>query len=65
MIAESEATGRTADLYQQVEDSLGIPFVPDTFRITSSRPELLAAIIAGFTAALFNFITRLVDGVGQ
>jgi uncharacterized peroxidase-related enzyme len=48
MIAESEATGRTAELYQRIRDELGIPFVPDMFRLTSTRPELLAAIMAGY-----------------
>jgi uncharacterized peroxidase-related enzyme len=48
VIAESEATGRTAELYQQIRDALGIPFVPDMFRLTSTRPELLTAVIAGY-----------------
>jgi uncharacterized peroxidase-related enzyme len=48
VIAESEATGRTAELYQQIREALGIPFVPDMFRLTSTRPELLTAVIAGY-----------------
>jgi len=48
MIAESAATGRTAELYQQIRDALGIPFVPDMFRLTSTRPELLTAVMAGY-----------------
>lgn len=48
LIAESEATGRTAELYQQIRDALGIPFVPDMFRLTSTRPELLTAVLAGY-----------------
>lgn len=48
VIAESEATGRTAELYQQIRNALGIPFVPDMFRLTSTRPELLTAVIAGY-----------------
>lgn len=48
MIAESEATGRTAELYQQIRDAIGIPFVPDMFRLTSTKPDLLAAIKAGY-----------------
>jgi uncharacterized peroxidase-related enzyme len=48
LIAESEASGRTAELYQQIKDALGIPFVPDMFRLTSTRPELLVAVMAGY-----------------
>lgn len=48
MIAESEATGRTAELYEQIKGALGIPFVPDMFRLASTRPELLSAVMAGY-----------------
>ena len=48
LIGEAEATGRTAELYQQVKDSLGVPFVPDMFRLTSTQPDLLAAVLAGY-----------------
>lgn len=48
LIPESEATGQIAELYQQIREALDIPFVPDMFRITSTRPELLAALMAGY-----------------
>jgi uncharacterized peroxidase-related enzyme len=53
MVPESEAAGRTAELYQEIKDALEIPFVPDMFRLTSTRPELLAAILAGYRG-VFN-----------
>ena len=48
MVPESEAVGRTAELYQEIKDALEIPFVPDMFRLTSTRPELLTAVLAGY-----------------
>lgn len=48
MVPESEAAGRTAELYQEIKDALEIPFVPDMFRLTSTRPELLTAVLAGY-----------------
>lgn len=53
LIEESEATGRLAELYEQVKVETGLPFVPDMFRLLSSKPELLQAILAGFNGT-FN-----------
>jgi uncharacterized peroxidase-related enzyme len=56
MVEEADATGRTAELYQNIKDATGFPFVPDMFRLASSNPNLLEVIFTGYRG-LF-----LVDG---
>jgi uncharacterized peroxidase-related enzyme len=53
LIEESKATGRLAELYEQVKVETGLPFVPDMFRLLSTKPELLKAILAGYNG-IFN-----------
>ncbi|HET9255351.1 MAG TPA: peroxidase [Pseudonocardiaceae bacterium] len=48
LIDESAATGRTAELYALVKHATGLPFVPDMFRLASTRPDLLEVVIGGF-----------------
>ena len=48
MVAEDEATGELAALYAKIKNSTGLPFVPDMFRMLSSRPELLQAVVSGY-----------------
>lgn len=56
MVEEADATGRTAELYQNIKEATGFPFVPDMFRLASSNPNLLEVIFTGYRG-LF-----LVDG---
>jgi uncharacterized peroxidase-related enzyme len=51
LIDEDAATGRTAELYELVKQATGLPFVPDMFRLASTRPDLLGALIGGFGGA--------------
>lgn len=48
MIAEEDATGRTAELYERIKASTGLPFVPDMFRLTSTDPRLLEVLVTGY-----------------
>jgi uncharacterized peroxidase-related enzyme len=48
VVAEADATGRAAELYARVKSATGMPFVPDMFRLTSTKPELLEVVIAGY-----------------
>jgi uncharacterized peroxidase-related enzyme len=48
MIAEADAQGPTAAMFEQVKSALGLPFVPDMFRLTSTRPDLLGVVLTGF-----------------
>lgn len=48
LIPEDEATGRTAELYEKIRTATGFPFVPDMFRLASTKPALMEAVIAGY-----------------
>lgn len=48
MISEDEATGDLAALYAKITSATGLPFVPDMFRMLSSRPDLLEAVLSGY-----------------
>jgi uncharacterized peroxidase-related enzyme len=50
LIDEAVATGRTAELYEDIRTATGLPFVPDVFRLISTRPDLLHAVVAGYKA---------------
>jgi alkylhydroperoxidase family enzyme len=43
MIAEAEATGAVAELYDDMKATLGIDFVPHLYRVMAVKPEYLAA----------------------
>ncbi|MEV7780120.1 peroxidase-related enzyme [Kitasatospora sp. NPDC088351] len=49
MVSESEATGRTAELYERIKETTKLPFVPDMFRLVSARPALLEVVLAGYS----------------
>jgi uncharacterized peroxidase-related enzyme len=48
LIPEDEATGRTAELYANIKAVTKLPFVPDMFRLTSTRPDLLNVVSTGY-----------------
>ncbi|MFR9797582.1 carboxymuconolactone decarboxylase family protein [Streptomyces sp. MS06] len=48
LIEEKEATGRLAELYEEVKQATELPFVPDMFRLVSTRPDLLGVVLAGY-----------------
>lgn len=50
VVDEADATGATGELYERIRDVTGLPFVPDVFRLVSTRPDLLNAVVAGHTA---------------
>ncbi|MET8864954.1 peroxidase-related enzyme [Nonomuraea sp. NPDC004580] len=53
LIDEADATGRLAELYERAKEVTGLDFVPDMFRLVSSRPELLETMLAGYNG-VFN-----------
>jgi len=53
LISEADATGQLAELYGRAKEVTGLDFVPDMFRLVSSRPELMGAMLAGFDG-VFN-----------
>jgi len=54
MIDEADATGRTAELYAHIKAVTGLPFVPDMFRLTSTRPDLLKVISTGYEGVFLS-----------
>ncbi|TCO54405.1 peroxidase-related enzyme [Actinocrispum wychmicini] len=48
LVDEREATGRTAELYELIRSSTNFPFVPDMFRLASTKPALMETVIAGY-----------------
>lgn len=48
LVDEAQADGRLAELYDEIKKSTNLPFVPDMFRLVSTRPDLLEAVVAGY-----------------
>lgn len=53
LIDEADATGRLAELYERAKKVTSLDFVPDMFRLVSSKPELLETMLAGYNG-VFN-----------
>lgn len=53
LVDEADATGQLAELYERCKKVTSLGFVPDMFRLVSSRPELLEAMLAGYDG-VFN-----------
>ncbi len=43
MIAETEATGKVKDIYEEIMEMLGIDFVPNMYKTMASNPGYLEA----------------------
>jgi alkylhydroperoxidase family enzyme len=50
IIRESEATGETAALYDEIRTVFGFPIVPDIMKLASTRPDFLRVLIEGYKA---------------
>jgi uncharacterized peroxidase-related enzyme len=54
LIDEAEAEGKTAELYELIKSRTGLPFVPDMFRLVSSRPDLMEVLITGYSGVFLG-----------
>jgi hypothetical protein len=54
IIQESEATGEARDLYDEIRQYFGMPFVPDIFKLISIRPDFLRVYSEGYKAMFFS-----------
>lgn len=54
LIEEEDATGRTAELYAYIKAETKLPFVPDMFRLTSTRPDLLKVVSTGYEGVFLS-----------
>lgn len=43
MIDESAATGKSAEIYEDIKSSLGIDFVPNMYKVMAVNPDFLEA----------------------
>ena len=43
LISEREATGKVKEIYDQIQEAFGLPFVPNLFKAMAHNPELLEA----------------------
>jgi uncharacterized peroxidase-related enzyme len=48
LVSEEEATGQAAEIYAHIKEVTKLPFVPDMFRLTSSRPHLMNIVSTGY-----------------
>ena len=48
VVAEVDASGEIAQLYDEIRDHMGLGFVPDVFQLTSTRPSFLRAFWDGY-----------------
>ncbi|ANP51438.1 putative peroxidase-related enzyme [Streptomyces griseochromogenes] len=53
LIDEADAAGHLAELYERAKKVTSLDFVPDMFRLVSSRPALLETMLAGYDG-VFN-----------
>ena len=44
LMQETEATGRVKALFQEIKETLGVPFVPQLFRALGAKPDQLEAV---------------------
>lgn len=58
LVDEAVASGRLEELYAAVKEAMGIDFVPDMFRLLSSRPDFLEAVLAGYKSM---FLTDVLE----
>ncbi len=47
---ESEASGETRALYDEIRATFGFPFVPDVMKLPSTRPDFLRVLFEGYKA---------------
>ena len=50
IVQESEAAGETAELYQAIRETFGMPIVPDIMKLVSTRPDFLRVLHDGYRA---------------
>jgi alkylhydroperoxidase family enzyme len=53
IVQESEATGETAAIYDEVRQVFGMPMVPDIVKVASIRPDFMRVLLEGYKAMFF------------
>jgi alkylhydroperoxidase family enzyme len=50
IVQESQATGKTKQLYDEIRAFFGFPAVPDVMKLVGTRPDLLRVMFEGYKA---------------
>lgn len=50
LVQESEASGETKALYDDIRSFFGFPMVPDVMKLVSTRPDFLRVMFEGYKA---------------
>ena len=50
IVQESEGTGETKVIYDEVRAVFGLPIVPDIIKLVSTRPDFLRVLLDGYKA---------------
>jgi len=50
IVQESEATGETAAIYDEVRATFAFPIVPDIMKLVSTRPDFLRVMLDAYKA---------------
>ena len=50
IVQESEVTGETAALYDEIRSVFGFPMVPDIMKLASTRADFLRVLLEGYKA---------------
>lgn len=50
IVQESEATGETKAIYDEVRAVFGMPMVPDIMKVVSTRPDFLRPMLDAYKA---------------
>lgn len=53
IVQESEASGRTKELYEEIAEMFGLGFVPDVFKLVSTREDLLERMLEHYKVLFF------------
>lgn len=54
IVQESEASGETKELYDEIRAYFGIGVVPDIFKLVSARPDFLRVMSEAYKAMFFR-----------
>ena len=44
LLDESQATGRVKEIFEEIKQTFGLPFVPELFRALATKPEQLESV---------------------
>ncbi len=50
IVQESEASGETKAIYDEIKAIFGMPMVPDIMKLASTRPDFLRVLVDGYRA---------------